>query len=61
MNKMNALSGQGFAHSEIGQSVICRELKFHDQTVIPYDNGDGKVWVPAATERGLVSGPDCRK
>nr|DAM78866.1 MAG TPA: antirepressor [Caudoviricetes sp.] len=58
MNKMNALSGQGFAHSEIGQSVICRELKFHDRVVIPYDNGDGKIWFTADTLAGLLGYAD---
>lgn len=55
---MNALSGQGFAHSEIGQSVICRELKFHDRVVIPYDNGDGKIWFTADTLAGLLGYAD---
>lgn len=54
MNKLNVLSGQGLAHSEIGQSVNCRELKFHDQVVIPHDNGDGKIWFTADTLAGLL-------
>lgn len=54
MNKSNALSGQGLDHSEIGQSVNCRELKFHDQVVIPYDNGDGKIWVTAKQAAKLL-------
>ncbi|EMD6811858.1 hypothetical protein VRT12_000330 [Citrobacter koseri] len=54
MNKLNALPGQGLAQPEIGQSVNCRELKFHDQTVIPYDNGDGKIWFTADTLAGLL-------
>jgi prophage antirepressor-like protein len=54
MNKLNALSGQGLAHSEIGQSVNCRELKFHDQVVIPYDNGDGKIWFTAKQAAELL-------
>ena len=58
MNKLNALSGQGLAHSEIGQSVNCRELKFHDQVVIPYDNGDGNIWFTADTLAGLLGYAD---
>lgn len=58
MNKLSALSGQGFAHSEIGQSVNCRELKFHDQVVIPFDNGDGKIWFTADTLAGLLGYAD---
>lgn len=54
MNKLNALSGQGLAHSEIGQGVNCRELKFHDQVVIPFDNGDGKIWFTAKQAAGLL-------
>ncbi|HEM8505047.1 TPA: hypothetical protein U2Q41_001804 [Citrobacter koseri] len=54
MNKLNALSGQGLAHSEIGQGVNCSELKFHGQTVVPYDNGDGKIWFTADTLAGLL-------
>lgn len=42
MNKLNALSGQGFAQPEIGQSANCRELKFHDQTVIRMTMVTGK-------------------
>lgn len=58
MNKLNALSGQGFAHPEVGQSVNCRELKFHDQVVIPFDNGDGKTWFTADTLAGLLGYAD---
>lgn len=58
MNKLSALSGQGLAHSEIGQSVNCRELKFHDQVVIPFDNGDGKIWFTADTLAGLLGYAD---
>ncbi|AHE73331.1 hypothetical protein M942_20100 [Enterobacter ludwigii] len=58
MNKLSALSGQGLAHSEIGQSVNCRELKFHDQVVIPHDNGDGKIWFTADTLAGLLGYAD---
>jgi|GEM_PF-862343 len=54
MNKLNAFSGQGLAQSEIGQSVNCRELKFHDQVVIPFDNGDGKIWFTADILAGLL-------
>lgn len=54
MNKLSALSGQGLAHSEIEQSVNCRELKFHDQVVIPFDNGDGKIWFTAKQAAGLL-------
>ncbi|WOJ03424.1 BRO-N domain-containing protein [Citrobacter koseri] len=54
MNKLNALSGQGLAHPEVGQSVNCCDLKFHDQVVIPYDNGDGKIWFTADTLAGLL-------
>lgn len=58
MNKLNALSGQGLVQSEIGHSVNCRELKFHDQMVIPYDNGDGKIWFTADTLAGLLGYAD---
>lgn len=58
MNKLSALPGQGFAHSEIGQSVNCSELKFHDQVVIPFDNGDGKIWFIADTLAGLLGYAD---
>lgn len=58
MNKLSALPGQGLAHSEIGQSVNCRELKFHDRVVIPFDNGDGKIWFTADTLAGLLGYAD---
>lgn len=58
MNKLNALSGQGFAHPEVGQSVNCRELKFHGQTVVPYDNGDGKIWFTAESLAKLLGYAD---
>lgn len=58
MNKLNVLYGQGLAQSEIGQSVNCRELKFHDQVVIPYDNGDGNIWFTADTLAGLLGYAD---
>lgn len=58
MNKLNALSGRGLAHPEIGQNVNCRELKFHDQVVVPYDNGDGKFWFTADTLAGLLGYAD---
>lgn len=58
MNKLNAFSGQGLAHSEVGQNVNCRELKFHDQVVIPHDNGDGKIWFTADTLAGLLGYAD---
>ncbi|HAT3721973.1 TPA: hypothetical protein I8612_000191 [Citrobacter koseri] len=58
MNKLNALSGQGLAQPEIGQRINCRELKFHDQVVIPYDNGDGNIWFTADTLAGLLGYAD---
>lgn len=58
MSKLNALSGQGLAQPEIGESINCRELKFHDQTVIPYDNGDRKIWFTADTLAGLLGYAD---
>lgn len=58
MNKLNALSGQGFAQPEIGQTVNHRELKFHDQVVIPYDNGDGNIWFTADILAGLLGYAD---
>ncbi|EAS1876490.1 TPA: BRO-N domain-containing protein [Salmonella enterica subsp. enterica serovar Horsham] len=54
MNKLNALSGQGFAQPETNQSVNYRELEFHGQTIIPYDNGDGKIWFTAKQTAGLL-------
>ncbi|MGN5575908.1 hypothetical protein VF709_24620, partial [Enterobacter sp. Lyrl_3] len=54
MRKLTALAGSGQTQPEIGQSVNCRELKFHDQVVIPFDNGDGKIWFTAKQAAGLL-------
>ncbi|EBP8729844.1 hypothetical protein AB616_26385, partial [Salmonella enterica] len=54
MNKLNALSGQGFAQPETNQSINCRELEFHGQAIIPYDNGDGKIWFTAKQAAKLL-------
>lgn len=58
MNKLNALSGQGLAQAQIAQNVNCSELKFHDQVVIPYDNGDGNIWFTADILAGLLGYAD---
>ncbi|EAW0862859.1 hypothetical protein A8N29_13640 [Salmonella enterica] len=54
MNKLNTSGEAGLAQPEISQNVNCRELKFHDQTVVPYDNGDGKIWVTAKQAAKLL-------
>lgn len=58
MNKLNTSGEAGLAQPEISQNVNCRELKFHDQVVIPYDNGDGKIWFTADTLAGLLGYAD---
>ncbi|AXD41487.1 Bro-N domain-containing protein [Salmonella enterica] len=60
MKKINALNGQGLAQPEIGQIINCRELKFHGQTVVPYDNGDGKIWVTAKQAAKLLGYANAR-
>lgn len=58
MNKLNTSGEAGLAQPEISQNVNCRELKFHDQVVIPYDNNDGKIWFTAESLATLLGYAD---
>jgi len=45
--KSTAILGRAPTHSEFTSGANIAELKFHDQVVIPFDNGDGKIWFTA--------------
>lgn len=45
--KSTAILGRAPTHPEFTSGTNIAELKFHDQVVIPFDNGDGKIWFTA--------------
>ena len=52
--KEAAILGRGQTHSEFTSGANIAELKFHDQVVIPFDNGDGKIWFTMETLADLL-------
>ncbi|CNI24975.1 BRO family protein [Yersinia intermedia] len=54
MKKLNALIGSGQTHSEFSTTSNSVVLRFKDQTVIPFDHGDGKIWVTAKESAKLL-------
>ncbi|HDL8308152.1 TPA: hypothetical protein PXQ92_004029 [Yersinia enterocolitica] len=54
MKKLNALIGSGQTHSEFSTTSNSVVLKFKDQTVVPFDHGDGKIWVTAKESAKLL-------
>ncbi|MMZ42891.1 hypothetical protein D3C81_392200 [compost metagenome] len=52
--KETAILGQGQTHPEFISGNNIAELKFHDQVVIPFDNGDGKIWFTMETLADLL-------
>ncbi|ELQ9307947.1 hypothetical protein R3D73_000861 [Serratia marcescens] len=56
-----AILGQGKAHPEFTAGANIAELKFHDQVVIPFDNGDGKIWFTAEQLAKLLGYADVKQ
>jgi prophage antirepressor-like protein len=56
-----AIFGQGQTHPEFTAGANISELKFHDQVVIPFDNGDGKVWFTAEQLAKLLGYADVKQ
>lgn len=52
--KETAILGQGQTHPEFISGNNIAELKFHEQVVIPFDNGDGKIWFTMETLADLL-------
>ncbi|MHC6129146.1 BRO family protein [Serratia marcescens] len=52
--KNAAILGRGPTHPEFTAGANIAELKFHDQVVIPFDNGDGKIWFTMETLADLL-------
>ncbi|WP_447873888.1 BRO-N domain-containing protein [Serratia fonticola] len=44
MKNTALIGGNGQTHPEFTVGTNIAELKFRDQVVIPFDNGDGKIW-----------------
>ncbi|HEJ7901057.1 TPA: hypothetical protein SMI06_000444 [Serratia marcescens] len=56
-----AILGQGKTHPEFTAGANIAELKFHDQVVIPFDNGDGKIWFTAEQLAKLLGYADVKQ
>lgn len=52
--KSTAILGRAPTHPEFTSGANIAELKFHDQVVIPFDNGDGKIWFTMETLADLL-------
>ncbi|WP_269933936.1 Bro-N domain-containing protein [Serratia liquefaciens] len=52
--KSTAILGRAPAHPEFTAGANVAELKFHEQVVIPFDNGDGKIWFTMETLADLL-------
>lgn len=59
--KEMAILGQGKTHPEFTAGANIAELKFHDQVVIPFDNGDGKIWFTAEQLAKLLGYADVKQ
>ncbi|XUU49133.1 BRO-N domain-containing protein [Serratia nematodiphila] len=59
--KNTAILGRGPTHPEFTAGANIAELKFHDQVVIPFDNGDGKIWFTAEQLAKLLGYADVKQ
>jgi len=59
--KNTAILGRGQTHPEFTVGANIAELKFHDQVVIPFDNGDGKIWFTAEQLAKLLGYADVKQ
>ncbi|HGE8296762.1 TPA: Bro-N domain-containing protein [Serratia marcescens] len=59
--KSTAILGRGPTHPEFTAGANIAELKFHDQVVIPFDNGDGKIWFTAEQLAKLLGYADVKQ
>lgn len=59
--KSTAILGRGQTHPEFTSGANIAELKFHDQVVIPFDNGDGKIWFTAEQLAKLLGYADVKQ
>ncbi|WP_079451023.1 BRO-N domain-containing protein [Serratia marcescens] len=59
--KNAAILGRGPTHPEFTAGANIAELKFHDQVVIPFDNGDGKIWFTAEQLAKLLGYADVKQ
>ncbi|AYO37198.1 BRO family protein [Serratia sp. P2ACOL2] len=59
--KSTAILGRGQTHPEFTSGANIAELKFHNQVVIPFDNGDGKIWFTAEQLAKLLGYADVKQ
>ena len=59
--KRAAILGRAPTHPEFTSGANIAELKFHDQVVIPFDNGDGKIWFTAEQLAKLLGYADVKQ
>lgn len=59
--KETAILGRAPTHPEFTAGTNIIELKFHDQVVIPFDNGDGKIWFTAEQLAKLLGYADVKQ
>ncbi|AYO37304.1 BRO family protein [Serratia sp. P2ACOL2] len=59
--KSTAILGRGQTHPKFSVSANIAELKFHNQVVIPFDNGDGKIWFTAEQLAKLLGYADVKQ
>ncbi|MFI8028695.1 BRO family protein [Serratia marcescens] len=59
--KETAILGRALTHPEFTAGTNIAELKFHDQVVIPFDNGDGKIWFTAEQLAKLLGYADVKQ
>lgn len=59
--KETAILGRAPTHPEFTAGANIIELKFHDQVVIPFDNGDGKIWFTAEQLAKLLGYADVKQ
>ena len=59
--KNTAILGRAPTHPEFTAGANIAELKFHDQVVIPFDNGDGKIWFTAEQLAKLLGYADVKQ
>lgn len=59
--KETAILGRAPAHPEFTAGANIIELKFHDQVVIPFNNGDGKIWFTAEQLAKLLGYADVKQ
>ncbi|HGE8287427.1 TPA: Bro-N domain-containing protein [Serratia marcescens] len=59
--KDTTILGRGQTHPEFTAGANISELKFHDQVVIPFDNGDGKIWFTAEQLAKLLGYADVKQ